>query len=286
MEKKILKLKIKSVPDAKNALPSERRYSASLVLGFSVIFLILSVLSDTVGGVIIHKIMQHDQLIEEQLNVSMDGNDSKSQHEQELQERISRDTKGFPIHYQINMPTLVCAGCFIMALGLTLSSIAGLFAWKRWFIDNHITFFFLFACFSILTSTISLVLNLVMVFYSSSIRSEEFCPPIGRSLAFFVLALSVIGIVWSSLASKIGFRGMKNCYPEEFGTSSVVNTIYSKNGNNVVPPDVIKQFGYVGADGKLVKYLEKNGLPVEESHSDERVEKFVREHYDKQDVHC
>lgn len=288
MEKKILKLKITNVPDARNALPSERRYSASLVLGFSVMFLVLFILSSTVGGLIIHKIIVHGNMVTEQTAAASNDLTMQQQHDRELELRILKDLHPYNIHYEINMPSLLCAGCFIMALGHLVSSIAGFLAWKRWFIDKYITFFCLLSGFSIFTSAFCLLLNIVMLFFMTSYDSKHPYPPIGRPLSCFVFILSIVSIAWSVVAAKIAFRGMKNHYPDGALSPNVsaVNTICRQSmDENVVPSQLFNQCLYT-SDGKVVRYLREDGKDALSGDEYERVKQFVREHYDKQEARC
>ncbi|KAG5867311.1 hypothetical protein JTB14_025929 [Gonioctena quinquepunctata] len=199
-------------------------------------------------------------------------NDTEIGNLQRLEEKLERDLEQVA-DVSINVPALVCSGCFIMALGYFLSFSTGLLAWKQWYVDHNITFFFLASTFSALTSAISLLISLLHLLQ----------PGITFSLAMNIIILSTVGVIWSFLSSKVGYKGMRTSYPDDMvagkgGRHVEVNTVRkgSKNGNTF-PPDIISHFP---VDDKLAKYLPKKedrDLPKAESSLEyrQRVDKFL-----------
>ncbi|KAG5870633.1 hypothetical protein JTB14_034885 [Gonioctena quinquepunctata] len=214
-------------------------------------------------------------------------NDTEIEDLQRLEEKLERDLEQVA-DVSINVPALVCSGCFIMALGYFLSFSTGLLAWKQWYVDHNITFFLLASTFSALTSAISLLIALFTCFnmdfdYDTYTYSPSTNSPITFSLAMNIIILSTVGVIWSFLSSKVGYKGMRTSYPDDMvagkgGRHVEVNTVRkgSKNGNTF-PPDIISHFP---VDDKLAKYLPKKedrDLPKAESSLEyrQRVDKFL-----------
>lgn len=280
---RIFKIKTKSPPDLTNQYPSERRYSSSIVLGLSVVLLQLSVCSVLMGGLIVHKMSLFDHTREKTDNET-------EQSLKRLSEKLGRDldyNDQTYLHYYINIPALITAGCFLMSFGDILAFITGIFAWNRWYIDNNITFFFLTCSFSTLTASISL---LISVLTSVNIRFDQLDEyeagnqdffPLSLPLAVNIIVLSFFNLLWCFVATKIAYKGMKNSYPDDVMVKRgriEVSTIKKGNQNsmNNIPIEVINNFTL----GKMAKYLpkkENNDLPKPESNAEyeQRVNKFL-----------
>lgn len=297
---RIFKIKTKSNVDPRDQYPSERRYSASIVIGLSVVFLQLFLYSVLMGTLIVHKLTMQEQESEAVGNTDIPLNSSVQETSMDnsteeivpitenhrLYERVEKDMDIHNDHYYINIPALVCSGCFVMALGFICSFTTGILAWKRWYIDHNITFFFLASSFSTLTSAICLLLSgLVTLNMNFNFNEYESNPtsPITFSLAMNIIILSSIGLIWSFLSTKVSYRGMKNGYPDELtvskgGRTVQVSTVRKGSKNcSTFPPDIISHFP---AGEKLAKYVPKqdnSNLPKAESNYEyqQRVDKFL-----------
>ncbi|KAF7272510.1 hypothetical protein GWI33_014703 [Rhynchophorus ferrugineus] len=209
---RIIKIKTKSKPDVLNQYPSERRYSSTIVLGLSVVLLHLSICSIIMGGLILYKMIALRRMEE--------GDESLTR----LSEKVERDmemTDKTYFHYYINVPVLVSVGCFLMAFGQIICFIFGIFAWKKWYIDNNITYFFLTCSFSTLTSAISFLISFLTCFFIKFDTYEDYAEgnknifPLSLPLGVNIIVLSIGSIIWSILSTKIAYRGMRNSYPDD-----------------------------------------------------------------------
>ncbi|KAJ8925502.1 hypothetical protein NQ315_009340 [Exocentrus adspersus] len=255
------------------------------------------------GTLIIHKLTTVHELLADSEYVTaitdiptssyQDGLDNSTEEAvtenptQRLYDRVEKDLDLNSDHYYINVPALVCGGCFVMALGCFFSFVTGIMAWKRWYIDHNITFFFLASSFSTLTSAICFLLSVLttlnMNFNFDEYETSPPNAPITFSLAMNIIILSCIGLIWSFLSTKVAYKGMKNGYPDDVivskaGRTVQVSTVRKGNINSVTfPPDIINHFP---AGEKLAKYVPKqdNGnLPKAESNIEyqQRVDKFL-----------
>lgn len=284
---RIFKIKTKSLPDLANQYPSERRYSSSIVLGLSAVLIQLSLCSILMGGLIIHKmsIFGPTKVSESEENATLT-KESFKRLSDKLETDLVCSDKTY-LHYYINVPVLITAGCFLMAFGDILAFITGLFAWKRWYIDHNITLFFLTCSFSTLTSTVSLLisfltsLNIKFDHFENFESSNEDFFPLSLPLAINIIILSLLNVVWCIVATKIAYRGMRNAYPDDIMTKGgriEISTVKKGNQNNIsnIPIEVINNF----AVGKMAKYLpkkENHDLPKSESNAEynQRVNKFL-----------
>lgn len=285
---RVFKIRTKSNRNLRALYPSERRYSASIVIGLSMVYLQLSIYAFLMGSLIVHKYnMPHDVHTE----ITNNHDNITLEHEMMLSQRIARDIAPVGRHslYYARIPTCICGGCFLMSVGFFSAFITGIFAWKQWYMDYNINFFFVANTFALLTSTISLSIllftfvdvNFDMDDCKCDIAKEVY--PVTVSLALNIFILSFIGTIWSILALKISFRGMKTKYPEGFSftvTGKVIEVNIIKTGNkkgDIYPTDVISHFP---ATEKLAKYLPKKetgNLPKAESNLEyqERVNQFL-----------
>ncbi|VEN57512.1 unnamed protein product [Callosobruchus maculatus] len=288
---RIFKIKTKSNKDPRDQYPSERRYSASIVIGLGVVYLQLFFYSILMGTLIVHRmtVSTTEELI--MINETGTFNESFTQESiTRLNEKLSRDleaaeTQNAP--YYINIPALVCGGCFVMALGYLLSFFTAVLAWKHWYVDQNITFFFLASSFSTITSSISLLLS-VLTCINMNVDIEKFnnitteSVPLTLSLAVNIVILSAVGLTWSCLATKVAYKGMRSSYPDDMfvkgrGTVEVSTTRKGSKNANIFPPDIISHFPVTD---KLAKYLprkEDNDLPKAESNLEyrQRVDQFL-----------
>ncbi|XP_072389949.1 uncharacterized protein [Diabrotica undecimpunctata] len=311
-----IKMKTDRVPQSQ--YPSERRYSASIVIGLSVVYMQLFLFSILMGTLLVHKMTVHNSsnvtyqnetelnstnnftkilrsypfdkdnvsIALAELYETMDNNFKEiSQSLQDLQNSIDDEN----ITNIINISILMCAGCYIMAIGFAVAAVTGIFAWKQWYIDHNIKIFFLASSISVITAAIGLLLSLItcliLNFDYDSYVYETSKSPITFSLAMNIVILSTVGIIWSFLASKIAFVGMRSSYPEDIvfnrgGRCVEVSVEHKGNKSGIVfPPDILEHFP---SGDKLTKYLPKkeNGnLPKAESTLEyqQRVNKFLSE---------
>lgn len=282
---RVFKIKTTADRDPRAQYPSERRYSASIVIGLSVVYLQLCLYSILMGSLIIHKMNvksyintgePYDNALLE--NITNQGNFN-------LFEKIERDLNKED-HYYLRIPVLTCAGCFLMSIGFFCAFITGFFAWKHWYVDHNITFFFLANTLSMITSSLSLTITLIsfMYFQINNLNTifQVQLYPITLSFAINIFILSFIGAIWSILSSKLAFKGMKTNYPDDInyigGRHIEINTVKKGNKNiNIYPPDIISHFP---SNDKLAKYLPKkdtSNLPKAESNIEyqQRVNMFL-----------
>lgn len=276
---RVFKIKTRAEPDLSNQYPSERRYSASIVLGLTAVFIQLCCFSILMGSLVIHKIYVMDNL-QNTTNVTR------------LAEKIARDLEYSSnrsyIHYYINIPAVIVGGCFVMAMGDFMAFVAGLLAWKRWYIDHNIAFFFVTCCASTLTSSVAFVISMVTTFNIEFVHldapgvSVGDISPVSIGLAVNIIILSLLNTAWSAISGKVAYNGMRSRYPDDIvdrrGQVRVVRT--TRRGNcgaiSTIPAELINY----AALGTMVKYLpkvENQHLPKEESSAEyqQRVDQFL-----------
>lgn len=300
---RIFKIKTKTNRVLQSQYPSERRYSASTVIGLSVVFLLLCVFSILMGLLIVQQLtVQFSPDIyfnqnKTEVNISNSTNNFESftnntyNEETNSYEKLERDSSIIlqqNSQIYINIPTLMCSGCFLMAVGFALSFGTGTMAWKRWYIDINITFFFVACTLSIITASIGLLFSLLTCLnlnfdYDTYIYEPTNVSPIPFSLTMNIIILSSIGVMWSILSAKVGYVGMKSSYPDDIiiskGRRVEVSTVKKGNGRCAFPPDIINHFP---SGEKLAKYLPKKDsgdLPKAESTLEyrQRVDRFLSE---------
>lgn len=270
----VYKVKIRSNPNPQDVYPSERRYSSSIVLGLSVMYLALAVTSSLMGTLVIRR-MTCNHTVAENLTEYLP--------DQRLVDRIEEDLALFNHHdhHTMNIPTMVSVGVFIMSLGHFLSGFSGLLAWKQWYIDHNITWFFLSSCFSTVTSSISLLLISLALMEKEVIVDQS---TISLGLVANIFITSLLGVVWSVVAANVAFKGMKRNYPDDLvlskgcGGKIEVSTVLKGNKlGKLVPPDIWNNFP---KSEKLTKFFPNKeivGLPKMESSKEyeERVKQFL-----------
>ncbi|CAG9860766.1 unnamed protein product [Phyllotreta striolata] len=239
---RIIKVKTKIDRIPRSSSPSERRYSASMVLGLSVVFLGLFAYTAIMGTIIIYKLTVQpyanltDANIVEKLetrNFTIENNSTILQEElAKLYDKVDRDLdlvlegyKRLEIMLKRNSdnyfhyPALICC-CFLMAVGHLNGFILGILAWKRWYIDRNITLFFVAAVSSTIFAALGLVLSIVTCFnlkydYDTYVYEVSRANPITFSLVLNIAVASTVGLIWSSLAAKISYKGMRSEYPDD-----------------------------------------------------------------------
>lgn len=304
----IYKIKIKTNPPSLGAYPSERRYSASTVQGLGVVHLILAATALLLASLSLNPKNSFKESVpenttsifyfsptttepqESQTNSYEELNTTEREEQGEIY-RVKRSLEG-PKQY-----TNLSIGPCVMTLGSLCAGLAALLAWKRWYIDSNIKWFFITSCISIITSLICLVLTSLSVTAAGEFNALQFSydfpvpeetnrhkPSFSLVLAVNILIASAAEVVWSILSARVAFKGMVNDYPEDIvvsrsGGRVEVSTVSKGNGKKkILPPDILDHFP---ASGKIAKYLPKKvaegDLPKEESNVEynERVNKFL-----------
>ncbi|KAL1501179.1 hypothetical protein ABEB36_006559 [Hypothenemus hampei] len=269
----ILKIKTRTNPDFLNQYPSERRYSASKVLGLSIFQFIFTLLSILMGILLIHK--RHV------LNQQQDQGEPLTLLSEKLQQDLQFSDHKY-LHYYKNISKFLIAACFIMAFCNFLAFCAGILAWKRWYIDHNIAFFCMFCCVSTLTSFTALVIAIItgrnanFIFLDNIDRTydKSDLSPVNLTLAVNIIVLSLFSTIWSIISMHLACRGMRNSYPDDM--------MVAKRGgielkNNVVHLNVINRSAIEKIRKCLLKRENNNGLPKQESSAEylQRVDNFL-----------
>lgn len=310
----IYKIKIKTNPPSLGAYPSERRYSASTVQGLGVVHLILAATALLLASLSLNpKNSLKEYVFENTTSVFYDSPattesveyQTNSFEEPSEVNTTEREEQGeiYRVKRSLETPkqyTNLSIGPCVMTLGSLCAGLAALLAWKRWYIDSNIKWFFITSCVSILTSFICLVLTSLSVTAAGEFNALQFSydfpvpeetnrhkPSFSLVLAVNILIASAAEVVWSLLSARVAFKGMVNDYPEDIvvsrsGGRVEVSTVSKGNGKKkTLPPDILDHFP---ASGKIAKYLPKKvvegDLPNEESNVEynERVNKFLSGH--------
>lgn len=165
----IYTIKVKRQFDPRGQYPSERRYSASTVFGFAWVHLALGVTCFLLACLALYnpntatdKVISFNKdelfnapsesIFNEDISSEIDANST-----------ISPDNyKEMPIILKVNegeesIALLVLSPC-LLALGAFIAGFAAIVAWRKWYLDHSITWFFLSSVFSTLMSIIALCL--------------------------------------------------------------------------------------------------------------------------------
>lgn len=194
----IYKIKVRTNPDPRWLYPSERRYSASIVLGLGVVHLalastafLMACLTLTANETINNELPSYNN---NNTNASVKPEDMSgimiSPHEGDLTGNTSDAEGGSLERFNIENTTslnldnkedqnenytsvgnensfsfstsLTLAPC-LMCLGSLAAGLTGLLAWKRWYIDHNIKWFLCMSLLSTVTSTICLIVSGILV---------------------------------------------------------------------------------------------------------------------------
>lgn len=322
----IYKIKIKTNPPSLGLYPSERRYSASTVQGLGVVHLLLAATALLWACLSITTNKHHQAYVTEKTTTASnveepvslevvnfqtipaleevssevpsenttENQDYTIQEDDHNSTIISRERRSTVERY--NQYSTLSIGPCVMTLGSLCAGLAAMLAWKRWYIDNNIKWFFIMSCISAITSSVCLLLTALTVTSVGEFDSLQFSydfeetgakkPSFSLVLAVNILIASASEVIWSILSAKIAYRGMMNDYPEDIVISRSrgrieVNTVQKGNKKGrIIPPDILNHFP---ASKKLAKYFPKKetgNLPKEESNMEyqERVHKFLSSH--------
>lgn len=300
----IYKIKIKTNPPSLGLYPSERRYSASTVQGLGVVHLILAATALLLASLSLSSI-KYDQVHNTTISNNTVLLSSTTEYTTEIITTTFEETeqtnytdmvfrkKREVDEYEPRNYANLSIGPYLMSCGSLCAGFAALLAWKKWYIDNNIKWFFIASCISAVTSTICLVLTSIIVTaagdFSASQFSEEYPefrnsrPGFSLVLAVNILIASVSEVIWSLLSAKIAYKGMVNGYPDDIvisrsGGKVEVSTISKGNKKaKISTPDILNHFP---TSKKLAKYFPKKdvgNLPKAESNMEyqERVNKFL-----------
>lgn len=347
----IYKIKIKTNPDPRGLYPSERRYSASIVLGLGVVHICLALTAMLMASLTLKTVNQHESTTKREslLTISnfssITSNDSQNVRTMDstiifTEEEISKggtntpdSSEEMPNKETINkeifdeeetlqkqnstetdtviktrediiqktlsegeVSNLSLAPC-ILTIGGLAAGLTGLLAWKRWYIDHNIKWFFVMSSLSTITSVVALIMSsitMLSVYKSLAIISTfkiDKTPNLRFVLTLNVFITCILEFIWSIMSTKVAYKGMRNAYPDDIILSRSrgkieVNTVHKGNKKaKGTPPDILNHFK---APGKFAKYLPKKkevgGLPKAESNLEyqERVRKFLSSDVDSE----
>ncbi|XP_065169161.1 uncharacterized protein [Atheta coriaria] len=305
----IYKIKIRTNPDPTGLYPSERRYSASTVLGLSVVHIALAITALLMAMLSISNYHIHHgshnttlSTIQNEESTSFNTSMELEQAEVDLTMNATREIQFLSLTHR----NCALAPC-LMSLGAFLAGIFGLLAWKRWYIDHNIRWFFLATLTSTILSSICVFVMIITLIaeyekYSdlpnfefdfrvnnsntNKLSDDSKLPNIKFVLSLNIMIACLLEMIWSGLSARVAFAGMRNSYPDDIIISKSrgkieVNTVHKGNKKApppVVPPDILNHFPN---SSKLAKYLPKTedggNLPKTESNSEyqERVRKFL-----------
>lgn len=173
----IYTIKVKSRPNPSNLYPSERRYSASTVLGLGVVHLALGVTAFLLATLTL--VAKNDQInpnstIVRTLPVQLTLKDLQNPDIAQTLELFSRtnlyikrsDNDTFnnetqvnqtdPVLYKSTTSTSFTIAPCIMSIGAFIAGCTAILAWRRWYIDQNITWFFISSTISTVISSICL----------------------------------------------------------------------------------------------------------------------------------
>nr|XP_022899673.1 uncharacterized protein LOC111413074 [Onthophagus taurus]XP_022899674.1 uncharacterized protein LOC111413074 [Onthophagus taurus] len=258
----IFKVRVKTHPDPRGQYPSERRYSASTVLGLTCFHLFFATLSSIFAVLEIYNYLNFNQ------NQFMD------ESSQETDSNAYKTLNEHNICYSLTS--------FILTVGGISCGISGLLAWKKWYIDANVKWFFLSSCLSIFTSLITLVFNTLSIVIHFEVQiTKGFSNTLGiHRVAVQIVITSIFEFICSIISATLGYSGMNATYPDDIvvrrggGGQVEINTIFKGNKKlKISPPDILNHF-HVG------KYFPKKNsanLPRIESCAEyrERVDKFL-----------
>ncbi|KAF5275056.1 hypothetical protein FQA39_LY06993 [Lamprigera yunnana] len=260
----IYKIKVKTKPDPQWLYPSERRYSASTVLGLGVVHLAFAIFAILMASLTAtNKILKNDT------------NNNSTQESTDNDINI------------VDPETTLTAGPCLMCIGAVAAGFTALLSWKRWYIDHNIKLFFFMSVFSTVTSSICLVLEMILliyasdIFYSNEFLKQSFNPKSKDVIIINILISCSLEWIWSILSTKVSLKGMQTNYPDDIALPNnnvevQINTIHKGNKTKKIMD--IEPFQPV-INKTLTKLHNKNSnLPNDESHSEycERVNSFLR----------
>ncbi|XP_056638671.1 uncharacterized protein LOC130446432 isoform X2 [Diorhabda sublineata] len=283
---RIFKIKTKTNRVLQSQYPSERRYSASIVIGLSVVFLQLCFYSILMGVLIVQKLTVQSSTNnsfnqnETEISIFSSTNNSDIEnfdsvtnktYKNEIDSYRKMDSNTILQNSQtyVDLPTLMCSGCFLMAAGFALCFITA-------------------STFSTITALIGLLFSLLTCLnlnfnYDTYIYEAATISPITFSLTMNIIILSLIGLMWSILSAKVAYVGMRSSYPDDMiiskGRHVEVSTVKKGNGKCTFPSDILDHFP---SGEKLARYLPKKDsgdLPKAESSLEyrQRVDRFLSE---------
>lgn len=308
----IYKIKIRTNPDTSSSYPSERRYSASTVLGLGVVHLFLATTALLLAILSLLSPMKTTDLsVDNQTTIIKEINITNLQQQQnadlESLSQVMLIENSSTVHEELNntVPdkdsynfsvSVTIAPC-LMSLGALCAGLSALLAWKRWYIDNNITWCFFMSLLSTITSVISVILTLTTIVTIHGLHQQltrdsyqmyDFSsksPNIRFVLTVNVLIASILELIWSLLSTRFAYVGLNNKYPEDIVISRhrgkmMVSTVQKGSKKlRITPPDILNHFPDAK---KLAKYFpsirDNNGsLPNCESNAEyqERVRKFL-----------
>jgi len=237
----IYKIKIKSNPGLNNLFPSERRYSASTVLGLGVFHIALAVLNLILAVL------------------------SSTNHKQRPD-----DLRNF-------LQTQQTLSLTFNVISNAASAAAAILAWKCWYIDNNIKWFFITSVVAAMTCIFSISIIVFVII-------QTFREIVNLTVNIFLATLATLFL--SLISSKVAYVGMNNDYPDDMVVSKVgakfdISTVEQGNFKMKAPPpppDIIEYIPKNAIQHLCIENTDKK-LPKTESVDEynERVQNFLSE---------
>lgn len=299
----IYTIKVRSNPDPRSLYPSERRYSASTVLGLAVFHLALAITvlllaSLSLTSTNLKRVEDDSDITSNSDNIELKVNRNATEDERNsdmafLDEEAESIAFEELRYNQFVSLTLIPS---IMALGAIAAGLTGLLAWKKWYIDYNIRWFFFMSAISVITALICITMSCLTVgaileqrsittqnmfiftFNNHNIMVDRVekdpnslqskilsksespkSPNLRLVLAINILIASFLELTWSILSTKVAYFGMKNNYPDDMILSRgkiEVSTVSKGNKFNKTVAPDI--LNHHPKKRKFVKYFPKN----------------------------
>lgn len=242
----IYKIKIRSNKNSLVSYPSERRYSASIVLGLAIIYTALS------SFALICAVLTLIQITPTKNNDTLIGDEELENSEICME--------------QIPFVSNISIAATLLFFALLFPSIGGFLAGKRWYIDRNIRWFFCASVLGMLISalcTFLVIWTIVSAYQYTNLKKDIFASTPFYNLAFNVAIASCFAFVWSTISTIIAYRGMMNPYQDDTDIYNNLGQIPYKPQVKPMPPDIITHFTPRN-DAKKYWPNIKNAIPKEE----------------------
>lgn len=240
----IYKIKIRTDQNTSASYPSERRYSASKVLGLAIIYIAIACFA-LLFTIIIFILMS-----------SSSSTHAANSTETFLIEENMQENNMTHTLQSLSFVSNISVASILLFIGSLVSSIGGFMAWKRWYIDATIKWFFMTSCFAFLLSSISLALltwTIAILHYHNYLEKDTSSFQPFYHLSVNILIASIAGFLWSLISIRISYQGMSNPYQDNYDLNTLTKT--DSNWKKIsMPPDIINHFS---TGQKVIKYWPK-----------------------------
>lgn len=246
----IYKIKVRSDQNISASYPSERRYSASKVLGLTIIYVALASFALLFASIIF--VIISNNCVQNNNNSNNIIDNATVNYNYYMRNDTYRNDLD-----NLRFVSNVIVASILLFIGTLISSIAGFMAWKKWYIDANIKWFFMTSCVTVLLTSISTILltwTIVILHYYDYLHKEitqSFIPFYHITINIYIA--SILATIWSIISIKISFNGMNNPYRDDYD----INTARKLNDNwkkTNMPPDIINNFA---TSQNVAKYLPK-----------------------------